>query len=335
MYMMFSDTQLTQEADRLFQKLQKLEWSREDCDLYAPMTLEINTLKKEQDAIILAHSYQTPDIMYGVADFVGDSYGLSLLAAEHECKKIVFCSVHFMGETAKLLSPDKEVLVPQIAGCSLAESITAEDVRNLRAKHPNAGVVCYINTTAAVKAECDVSCTSSNVLKVIESISQDEIIFVPDKLMGQNIQKLTSKKLILWDGTCIVHEEFTPEKVSEIRKNYPDVKILAHPECAPQVVDHADFTGSTSAMMQYVADHEDQNQIMLITECGITDRVKSEYSDREIVGTCNMCPYMKKIMMKDILESLKSPREDQIVKIPGDVAQKAKASLDKMFEVGK
>lgn len=333
--MNFTDTELTREADRLFQKLQKLGWSHADCEIYAPLTLEINTLKKEQDAIILAHSYQTPDIMYGVADFVGDSYGLSLLAAEHDCAKIVFCSVHFMGETAKLLSPEKEVLVPQVAGCSLAESITAEDVRSLRKQYPHAGVVCYINTSADVKAECDICCTSSNVLQVIESMPQDEVIFVPDEFMGQNIQELTSKKLILWKGRCIVHEEFTPEKVAEIRKNYPDVKILAHPECAPQVVDYADFTGSTSAMVQYVKDHQDEKQIMLITECGITDRVKTEYEDREIVGTCNMCPYMKKIMMKDILESLKNPRQDQIVDIPEDIAMKAKASLDAMFAVGK
>ncbi len=330
--MNFSAEQLTEETDRLFERLQHTEWSRTDAELIAPMTLEIAKLKKEQNAIILAHSYQTPDIMYGVADFLGDSYTLSKIAAEHPADKIIFCSVHFMGETAKILSPKKTVLVPAVAGCSLAESITAEDVRELRRKHPHAGVVCYVNTSAAVKAECDISCTSSNVVKVIESMSQDEVIFVPDKLMGENVQKLTKKKLILWDGTCIVHEEFTKETIDDVRKKYPGVKILAHTECNSSVVDAVDMAGSTSDMLRYV-ESSDADSIMLVTECGITDRVKTEYKDKHIVGACSLCPYMKKIMLKDILVALQNPRKDQIVEINEDIRKRAKKTLDKMLEI--
>lgn len=330
--MNFTKEQLTAEAERLYERLKNTGWSYDDAELMAPMTLEINTLKKEQNAIILSHSYQTPDIMYGVADFLGDSYTLSKIAAEHPAKKIIFCSVHFMGETAKILSPEKEVLVPAVAGCSLAESITAEDVRELRKKYPNAGVVCYVNTSAAVKAECDISCTSSNVVNVINSMEQDEVIFVPDKLMGQNIQKLTDKKLILWDGTCIVHEEFTAETVHEIRKQYPGVKILAHTECNSSVVNIVDLAGSTSDMLRYVESGE-ADTVMLVTECGITDRVKTEHTDTHIVGTCSLCPYMKKIMLKDVLVALKDPRPDQIVDIPEDVRLRAKRSLDLMLQI--
>ncbi|KKS52835.1 MAG: Quinolinate synthetase complex, A subunit [Candidatus Magasanikbacteria bacterium GW2011_GWD2_43_18] len=330
--MTYTDEQLKQETERLYEKLKHTEWSRDDVDVIAPMTLEINIRKKEQNAIILAHSYQTPDIMYGVADFLGDSYSLSKIAAEHPADKIIFCSVHFMGETAKILSPEKDVLVPAMAGCSLAESITAEDVRELRTQHPNAGVVCYVNTSAAVKAECDVCCTSANVVDVIDAMPQDEVIFVPDKLMGENVQKLTKKKLILWDGTCIVHELFTVDTIKEIRAQHPGVKILAHTECNSSVVDAVDMAGSTSDMLRYIASSDAQD-IMLVTECGITDRVKTEFVDKHIVGACSLCPYMKKIMLRDILVALKNPRPDQIIEIPEDIRIKAKQSLDRMLEI--
>jgi quinolinate synthase len=321
-----------QETQRLFNTLKKTGWSKDDCEIIAPMTLAINTLKKEQGAIILAHSYQTPDIMYGVADFIGDSYTLSKIAAEHEAKKIVFCSVYFMGETAKILSPNKEVLVPAVAGCSLAESITAKDVHDLKKKYPGVPVVCYVNTSAAVKAASDICCTSSNALKVVESFDTDEVIFVPDKLMGKNLQKLTNKKLILWEGTCIVHERFSEDNVKAIREKYPEVKILAHTECNSNVVDLVDMAGSTGDMLRYVKE-TDAPHVMLVTECGITDRVQIEFEDKHIVGTCSLCPYMKKIMLKDILVALESPREDQIVNIPEDIRVKAKLSLDGMLEI--
>ncbi len=330
--MIFTDGQLTQETNRLYDKLKHTHWSREDAALIAPMTLEIATLKKEQNAIILAHSYQTPDIMYGVADFLGDSYMLSKIASEHPAEKIIFCSVHFMGETAKILSPEKVVLVPAVAGCSLAESITVEDVRKLRKQHPDAGVVCYVNTSAAVKAESDVCCTSANVVNVIDAMPQDEVIFIPDKLMGQNVQKLTKKKLILWHGTCIVHEMFTVDTIKEIRMQHPGVKILAHTECNSSVVDAVDMAGSTSDMLRYIAS-SDADEIMLVTECGITDRVKTEFENKHIVGACSLCPYMKKIMLRDILVALKNPRPDQIIEIPEDIRLKAKQSLDRMLDI--
>ncbi len=329
-----SPTELNNETQRLFEKLNKLGWAREDCEQIAPMTLEINKLKKEQNAVILAHSYQTPDIMYGVGDFVGDSYGLSVKATDHPARKIIFCSVYFMGETAKLLNPDKEVLVPSVAGCSLADSITVDQVRALRKMYPQAGVVCYVNTYAEIKAESDTCCTSSNVVDVVEAMPQDEIIFIPDKLMGQNLRSMTSKKIITWEGTCIVHEGFNEGSVKEIRKRFPDVKILAHPECTPGVVSLVDYAGGTSGMLKYVKDSTAKT-FMLVTECGLTDRFKAEFQDKEIVGTCILCPYMKEIKLEDVLKALKDPDPRQYVEIDPEIADRARASLDKMFELEK
>ena len=330
--MKFTDQKIQYETERLYEKLKKVDWSESDCKLIAPITLEINQLKKEQNAIILAHSYQTPDIMYGVADFVGDSYGLSKQAAQVEAKKIIFCSVHFMAETAKILNPEKSVIVPAIAGCSLAESITPEDVRKLRQQYPQAGVVCYVNTTAAVKAECDACCTSSNVLKIVENIPQKEIIFLPDEFMGKNLQPLTNKKIINWHGRCIVHEEFSPEAVAEIRKNYPEAKILAHTECSPSVINNVDLAGGTEAMLKYITESPGK-QFMIITECGLTDRIKTEFIDKQIVGNCALCPYMKKIMLKNVLQALKSPTPEQIIELPDDVLQKARRAVERMVEI--
>ena len=322
------------EADRLFQRLRNAGWTFDDCALYAPLTFEINQLKKAQNALILAHSYQTPDIMYGVADFVGDSYGLSQLAAQTDAEKIIFCSVHFMAETAKLLNPEKEVLIPASAGCSLAESINPQDVRDLRSKYPDAGVVCYINTTAEVKAECDVTCTSSNALQIIEAMPQNEIIFLPDELMAKNLMPLTSKKIIPWKGRCIVHETFTVETVRAIREKYPHIKILAHPECTPSVVSEVDLVASTTGIVDYVKKHG-SGQYMLVTECGITDRMKVEMPQAEIIGTCSLCPYMKSIMIRDVLAALKNPREEQFVKIDPKIFKKARATIDRMFEMSR
>ena len=330
--MNFSDSQIQQETKRLFEKLKKVNWSQEDCELIAPMTLEINQLKKEKNAIILAHSYQTPDIMYGVADFLGDSYALSLKARETEADTIVFSSVHFMAETAKILNPSKTVLVPAVAGCSLAEGITVDDVKQLRKEYPEAGVVCYINTSADVKAEVDVICTSSNALKIIEAMPQQEIIFIPDEFMFKNLQPLTKKKLIGWTARCIVHEEFTPEKIKAIRQEYPKAKILAHSECNPQVIDEVDMMGSTSQMLEYV-DTTKAEEYMLVTECGLSDRVRTENPNKKIIGSCAMCPYMKKIMLKDILECLKESRENQVVELKPRVMEGAKRSLEKMIEL--
>lgn len=330
--MQISHSELREETERLYEKLHKLGWTQEACESLAPTTLEINRLKKEQGTVILAHSYQTPDIMYGVGDFIGDSYGLSRKATEHPAQKIIFCSVYFMGETAKLLNPDKDVLVPKIAGCSLANAITAKQVRELRRKHPNAGVVCYVNSYAAVKAESDTCCTSSNVVAVVEAMPQDEIIFIPDKLMGMNLRNMTSKKIITWEGTCIVHEGFNEKSIEHIRWRFPGVKILAHPECSPGVVSLVDYAGGTAGMLNYLRESS-AKIFMLVTECGLTDRFKAEFEDKEIVGTCILCPYMKEIKLVDVLRALKDPSPKQVVEIPLDVAKRARASLDKMFEL--
>ena len=326
----YTREQIMQEAKRLFVYLQKTNRSMGYCIQIAPKTLEINERKKEQDAIILAHSYQTPEIMYGVADFLGDSYGLSKIAAETDAKKIVFCSVYFMGETAKILNPSKEVLVPAIAGCSLADAITAENVRNLKAKYPGVPVVCYVNTSAAVKAESDICCTSANVMRIIDSLDTDQVIFIPDRLMGENIQTKTNKELILWDGTCIVHEQFDRATAKKIRAQYPGVKILAHLECSSSLVAVADLVGSTSDMLHYIKEHAPPH-VMLITECGITDRVKTEHPDKHIVGACQLCPFMKQITLDTILASLRNPQPEQIIEIPQDILKKAYKSLHNMM----
>lgn len=325
--------QLAIEMKRLFNKLQRVGWTMSDCEVYAPMTLEINELKKEQNAIILAHSYQSPDIVYGVADFVGDSYGLSKIAAEHPAKKIIFCSVYFMGETAKILSPEKEVLVPSRAGCSLADSISAEDVRELKKKHPGVPIACYINTSAEVKAESDVCVTSSNVLQIIEALPGTDVIFIPDKYMADYIRRASKKNIISWSGVCVVHEEFTTAHIISVREQYPGVEILVHPECTASVIDQADMVGSTTQMIDYVKKSPHQ-QFMIVSECGLSDRIKAEEPSKKIVGACAVCPYMKSIMLKDVLVALNKPRPDQFVEIPGGVLKKARKSIDRMFQMG-
>ena len=330
--MEFSFNQIHRETERLFERLSSVGWSESDCEFIAPLTLEINRLKKEKNAIILAHSYQTPDIIYGVADFTGDSYGLSKQAAETKADIIVFCSVHFMAETAKIMNPEKTVIVPAMAGCSLSESIKPEDVKEMKRKFPEAGIICYVNTSAAVKAECDACCTSGNALKIIESMPQKQIIFLPDELMAKNLQPLTKKKIIGWSGRCIVHEKFSTENVDEVRKEFPGVKILAHLECVPSVIEKVDMSGSTEGMIKYI-NKTDAKDIMLVTECGLSDRMKIEHPEKRIVGTCMLCPYMKKIMLKDVLQSLKSPNPDQIIDLPLEVMAKAKKALNKMVKL--
>ncbi len=330
----FTVSEVDKETDRLYEKLQKVGWTRKGCKLIAPTTLEINRLKKEQETLILVHSYQTPDIMYGVADFVGDSYDLSRKATEHPSQKIIFSSVYFMGETAKLLNPEKEVLVPKKTDCSLADSISAEQVKKLRMKYPEAGVVCYVNTYASVKAVSDTCCTSSNVRAVVEAMPHDEIIFIPDKLMCLNLQNMTSKKIIPWEGTCIVHEEFNENNVMQVRSQFPDVEILAHPECSPSIITLVDFAGGTAAMLNHVRESSAET-FMLVTECGLTDRFKAELKGRNIVGSCILCPYMKEITLMDILNTLKKPTSEQLVEITPTIAEQARISLEKMYELEK
>lgn len=321
------------EAARLHERLSSLGWSLETCRLYAPLTLEINRLKKEKNAIILAHSYQTPDIIYGVADFTGDSYGLSLQAKKTSAETIIFSGVRFMAETAKILNPGKKVYIPSTeAGCSLADGITAEDVRELKRKHPLAPVVCYVNTTAEVKAESDACCTSANAAKIIRSYPQDEIIFVPDEFMAKNLARETGKRVISWHARCVVHQDFDERKLEAVRGRFPGIKVLAHSECPPAVVQAADLVGGTTDMERYVKS-SDAPSFMLVTECGLSDRLRSESPEKEFVGMCSLCPYMKKNSLARILEVLRREPAENEISIAPEVASRAKAALEKMFEL--
>lgn len=331
--MQFTEAQLNSETERLYQNLQNVGFGEALCKMFAPLTLEINKLKREQNAVILAHSYQTPDIMYGVGDFIGDSYQLSKKAQETTADKIVFCGVRFMAETAKILNPGKTVLLPAAtAGCSLADSITAADVRALRAKHPGVPVVTYVNTSAEVKAESDVCCTSANALRIIESFGSEEVIFLPDELMAKNLQKMTGKKLITWKGRCIVHEDFKADKIKWFRSKHPGLKVLVHTECDSQVADAADYVGGTEGMIKEVR-ATDAPAYMLVTECGMNDRMRVEFPQKEFLGMCGLCPYMKQNTLALILSALKNPGSRQIIEIDEDVRVKAERALLKMFEL--
>ncbi|MCX6773309.1 MAG: quinolinate synthase NadA [Candidatus Micrarchaeota archaeon] len=331
--MEFTEKEIGSEAARLHSKMGTLGWNLQNCQVIAPLTLEINLLKKEKNAVILAHSYQTPDIIYGVADFTGDSYGLSKQAAQTKADVIVFSGVKFMAETAKLLNPNKKVYAPSMdAGCSLADDITADDVRKLKAKHPGAPVVCYVNTTAEVKAESDVCCTSANAKKIIGGMKEKEIIFVPDEFMAINIARETGKKIIAWRSSCVVHKDFDGRKIDAIRKEFPGVKVLTHSECPPLVAEASDMMGGTTDMEKYVA-KSDAPSFMLVTECGLSDRLRSEHPKKEFIGMCSLCPYMKKNSLALILDVLREGKKENEIKIPEGVAVKARKSLEKMFEL--
>jgi quinolinate synthase len=330
--MKFTSEQLTVETERLLSYVDHLGWTKEDCAIYAPLTLEINKIKKEKNAVVLSHSYQLPEIIYGIADFVGDSYGLSKQAMQVEQETILFCGVVFMAETAKILNPEKTVIIPSPdAGCSLSESITGKDVKKLRVQYPQAAIACYVNTSAEVKAECDVCFTSANALKVINALPQQKVICLPDKLMAKNLADMTDKTIIGWDGTCIVHERFSAETIKEVRNYYPDVKILVHTECNSDVVKAADVAGGTTDMVDAVKEAKTGSTFMIVTECGLADRMRVEYPDKQFVGTCHLCHFMKKNTLKNVLQALKNPREDQIIILDEAVRLRAKQALDTMF----
>ncbi len=329
----FSTALIKKETLRLHKKLQNVGFNEGYCQIIAPLTLEINKLKKIKNAIILAHSYQTADIMYGVADFVGDSYQLSEKARQTKVDTIIFAGVRFMAETAKILNPTKTVILPAVqAGCSLADSITAKDVRNLKKKYPGLPVVTYVNTSAEVKAESDVCCTSSNALKIIESLPSKEIIFLPDELMAKNLQAQTSKKLITWKGHCIVHEDFKAEKIVSFRRIHNGLKVLAHTECPPGVADSADFVGGTEGMIHYIKKNKAPSY-MLVTECGMSERMRVEMPDKEFIGMCGLCPYMKMNTLVNIRQALTNPTEVQTIQIPEKIRAQAARALQKMFEL--
>ncbi len=322
-----------EETERLYAKLSHLGWSRGICKAIAPMTLEINRLKAETDTVILGHSYQTPDILFGVSDFMGDSYGLSVEAAKTKASRILFAGVVFMAETAKILSPDKVVLVPRAdAGCTLADGLTGADVRALKEKHPGKPAICYVNTTADVKAECDACVTSANAVKVITSFPDKEIIFLPDRHMADNLEEVTGKTFIKWHAICIVHEEFKLKDILLLRERHEGLCVLAHPECPIEVAQEADMVGGTSDMIRYVKD-SDAPFFFLATERGLIERLRVECPDKKFVGVCEFCPFMKMNTLYNIREALKNPKPENIVEVEGSIRVRALRSLERMFEL--
>ncbi|MBT4204260.1 MAG: quinolinate synthase NadA [Rhodobiaceae bacterium] len=304
----------------------KIEWP-----VHAPYIKAINELKKQRNAVLLAHNYQTPEIYHCVADFVGDSLALSKEAARTEADIIIQCGVHFMAETSKILSPNKMVLVPDLdAGCSLAESITGDDVRKLKQKYPGVPVVTYVNTSADVKAESDICCTSGNALEIIESLGAKKVLFLPDKYLAQNIAKQTDVEIIWWEGSCIVHELFTPEELHQARENEEDLIIIAHPECPPNVVEAADFSGSTANMISYIKENQPK-KVMMVTECSMSDNVSAVNPNVQFIRPCNLCPYMKKITLPKILDNLIYLNNE--VKIDPLIAAKAFNAVDRMINL--
>jgi quinolinate synthase len=321
-------------TDGLYAKVARvipeIEWP-----VHAPLIAEINRLKRERNAVILGHNYMTPEIFHCVSDFAGDSLALAREAARTEAAVIVQAGVHFMAETSKILSPDKIVLIPDTrAGCSLAASITGADVRLLRQKHPGLPVVTYVNTSAEVKAESDICCTSGNAVAVVEQIAKDfgtdTVIMIPDQYLARNVAAKTGIKVITWEGACEVHERFTAEEIRAYRDAHPGVTVLAHPECPPEVVAEADFAGSTAAMIGYVGKHHPA-RVVMITECSMSDNVAVEYPDVEFVRPCNLCPHMKRITLKGILNALETMTTEVVV--DPAVSARAKIAIDRMLAV--
>lgn len=314
--------------DRVDRVIPEADWAR-----HAPYVLAINKLKREKDAVILAHNYMTPDIFHGVADIVGDSLQLAIEATQVRQSVIVQCGVHFMAETSKLLSPEKTVLIPDSrAGCSLAESITAKDIEKMRRDNPGAPVVSYVNTTAEVKAASDICCTSGNAVEIIDAMDSDIVIMTPDGHLAQNVAKQTKKKIIYWEGACEVHVEFKADELREYRKYEPDAVIIAHPECPTDVVDEADFSGSTAGMINYVREHKPE-KVLLITECSMGANIADEVPEVNFLGPCNLCPHMQRITLEKILWSLHTMTEE--VTVDPALADKARLAVERMINLKK
>ena len=324
--------QIKKETDPIYQKISdvvpEIEWA-----FHAPLIHKINKLKKEKNAIILAHNYQTPEIYHGVADIAADSLALAVEAEKTNADIIILCGVHFMAETAKLMNPNKKVLLPDMgAGCSLASSITAKDVRMLKEKYPGVPVVTYVNTSAEVKAESDICCTSANAIKVVESFGADKVIFLPDQYMAKYVQSKTKVQIISWVGTCIVHEKFSAQEIKDIKKQNPEIKVLTHPECPPEVIAASDFTGSTTGMSRYVKDNQPK-KVMLVTECSMSDNVQVDNPNVQFIRPCNLCPYMKTISLPKILDCLE--KETNEILIPEIIIKKAQRAVERMVSVGR
>ncbi|MBK4720404.1 quinolinate synthase NadA [Azospirillum sp. YIM DDC1] len=312
--------------ERVKRVIPAVEWP-----FHAPLVHEINRLKRERNAVILAHNYQTPEIFHGVADIVGDSLALAARATETDADVIVLAGVHFMAETAKLLNPAKTVLIPDTgAGCSLAESITAADVRLLRERYPGVPVVAYVNTSADVKAEVDICCTSGNAVEVVESLGAPRVIMLPDEYLAKYVATQTSVEIIAWKGHCEVHERFTGDEIREFRGRFDELIVIAHPECPPDVLEAADFVGSTARMVDFVADRRPP-RVLMVTECSMSDNVAAASPETEFVRPCNLCPHMKKITLANILDSLRT-LEPQVTIAP-EVADRARRSVERMLAV--
>ncbi|MBU4436195.1 MAG: quinolinate synthase NadA [Alphaproteobacteria bacterium] len=316
--------------DKVKHHVTPLEWR-----LHAPLIVEINRLKREKNAVILAHNYMTPEIFHGVGDFVGDSLGLAREAARCDAAIIVQAGVHFMAETSKVLAPEKRVLIPDLrAGCSLASSITGADVRMIKARYPGVPVVTYVNTTAEVKAETDICCTSANAVQVVEWAARewgvDKVILIPDEFLARNVARQTDVKIIAWQGRCEVHERFTAADIAEMRVAYPGAEILAHPECPTEILEAADFAGSTAAMNDYVALRKPK-QVVLITECSMASNVQAESPNTQFIGPCNLCPHMQRITLSNIHDALVNERYE--VTVDPAIAKAARLAVQRMIDL--
>ena len=326
------DQKVKNSTGKLYEKIHRaipeIEWPS-----LAPYIHEINELKKEKGITILAHNYQTPEIFYGVADIVGDSLALAIEGGKVKTDKILMCGVHFMAETAKIMSPEKKVILPNMgAGCSLAESITAEDVRQLKKQYPGIPVVTYVNTSADVKAETDICCTSANAVKIVESLNVDKVIFLPDEYLAKYVASKTKVEIISWKGKCEVHEKFSEKEINELRKQYPDLQVISHPECSPDVIKASDFTGSTGSMINFVKNTKAKD-VFLVTECSMSDNVQVENPNINFVKPCNLCPHMKKITLQGILSSMKN--ENNLIEIDQEIISKARKAIERMIAVGR
>ncbi|MBI4655123.1 MAG: quinolinate synthase NadA [Elusimicrobia bacterium] len=333
-------SELNEEIKRLYSIGLQTKCAGRSLEDIAGLTARINKLKKEKNAVICAHVYQIPEIICGIGDIIGDSYRLAAESRNTNAETIIFCGVHFMAETAKILNPEKKVYIPSLkAGCSLSEGITAEDVIKLKAAHPGAPVATYINTSAGVKAESDVIVTSANAEKILRKLYEkhEKIIFVPDKFMGLNLAKslgkTPGKDLILWNGSCIVHEHFDSKLIKTYRKNYPGIVALAHSECPSEVINAVDFMGGTGDMLKYIQ-NTNASAYLLITECGLGELARIKFPDKNFIAMCRLCPYMKSITLENVLATLENPMPEQEINVPADIADKARRALDKMFELG-
>ena len=326
------NNEIRKATDPIYQKVSKvipeIEWA-----FHAPLIHKINMLKKQKNAVLLAHNYQTPEIFHGVADIAADSLALAIEAEKTKADIIVLCGVHFMAETAKLMNPYKKVLLPDMnAGCSLASSITGKDVKLLKEKYPGVPVVTYINTSAEVKAESDICCTSANAVRVVESLGVNKVIFLPDQYLAKYVSTKTKVQIISWIGTCIVHERFSSQEIEDIKKQNPEIVILSHPECPAEVIAASDYTGSTSGMSEYVKKNQ-PNKVMLVTECSMSDNVQVDNPNVQFIKPCNLCPHMKTITLSKILDCLE--KETNEILIPEIISRRARRAVERMIAIGR